>query len=181
MRSDPAKRFEHLEGSAHEAHCWRGTDQGCQGQAQGLRLVAKAADPELAALIGHGRLSCGQGGRRQSQALEQTCDQKQRDHTDAEAQPGKSELGQERHRAFAEAAQIAAHADAHYRIVKRERDGRTVTEVERLDREGRIVELAAMLGGGPGDAAALASARELLDRAESWRSGPVAAGGDRSA
>jgi DNA repair protein RecN (Recombination protein N) len=78
--------------------------------------------------------------------------------------------------------QIAAHADAHYRIVKRERDGRTVTEVERLDREGRMVELAAMLGGGPGDAAALASARELLDRAEAWRAGPVgAAGGDRSA
>jgi DNA repair protein RecN (Recombination protein N) len=77
--------------------------------------------------------------------------------------------------------QIASHADAHYRIVKRERDGRTVTEVERLDREGRIVELAAMLGGGPGDAAALASARELLDRAEAWRAGPVgAAGGDRS-
>jgi DNA repair protein RecN (Recombination protein N) len=44
--------------------------------------------------------------------------------------------------------QIAAHADAHFRIAKRERDGRTVTEVERLDREGRIVELAAMLGGG---------------------------------
>jgi DNA repair protein RecN (Recombination protein N) len=78
--------------------------------------------------------------------------------------------------------QIAAHADAHYRIAKRERNGRTVTEVERLDREGRIVELAAMLGGGPGDAAALASARELLDRAESWRVGPVgAAGVDRSA
>jgi DNA repair protein RecN (Recombination protein N) len=78
--------------------------------------------------------------------------------------------------------QIAAHADAHYRIVKRERDGRTVTEVERLDREGRIVELAAMLGGGPGDAAALASARELLDRAEAWRAGPVgAAGRDRPA
>jgi DNA repair protein RecN (Recombination protein N) len=45
--------------------------------------------------------------------------------------------------------QIAAHADAHFRIVKRERDGRTITEVERLDREGRIVELAAMLGGPP--------------------------------
>ncbi len=45
--------------------------------------------------------------------------------------------------------QIAAHADAHFRISKRERDGRTVTEVEPLDREGRIVELAAMLGGAP--------------------------------
>ncbi len=80
--------------------------------------------------------------------------------------------------------QIAAHADAHYRIAKRERDGRTVTEVERLDREGRIVELAAMLGGGPGDPASLASARELLDRAESWRVGGAAvgsAGADRSA
>jgi DNA repair protein RecN (Recombination protein N) len=70
--------------------------------------------------------------------------------------------------------QIAAHADAHFRITKRERDGRTVTDVERLDREGRIVELAAMLGGGPGDAASLASARELLDRADAWRAGPVA-------
>jgi DNA repair protein RecN (Recombination protein N) len=90
-------------------------------------------------------------------------------------------------------AQIAAHADAHFRIAKRERDGRTVTSVERLDREGRIVELAAMLGGvaptavqaiggesdastgvGPGPAA-LASARELLDAAEAWRGRPSAA------
>ena len=77
--------------------------------------------------------------------------------------------------------QIAAHADAHFRISKRERDGRTVTEVARLDREGRIVELGAMLGGpgdgggGPGPAA-LASARELLDAAEAWRGLPVAGG-----
>src|SRR5918995_1191107 len=67
--------------------------------------------------------------------------------------------------------QIAAHADAHYRITKRERDGRTVTDVERLDREGRIIELAQMLGGATEGTAALASARELLDRAEAWRSG----------
>ncbi len=72
--------------------------------------------------------------------------------------------------------QIAAHADTHFRIAKRERDGRTVTVVERLDHEGRMVELAAMLGGGPGDAASLASARELLDRAEAWRGQPVASG-----
>ena len=31
---------------------------------------------------------------------------------------------------------IAAHADAHFRIEKRERDGRTVTEVEPLDADG---------------------------------------------
>jgi len=83
-------------------------------------------------------------------------------------------------------AQIAAHADAHVRIVKRERDGRTVTELEPLDREGRITELAAMLGGAPstdaGPAAAapaapldgpalapslVATARALLEAAES--------------
>ncbi len=92
--------------------------------------------------------------------------------------------------------QIAAHADAHFRITKRERDGRTITEVERLDREGRIVELAAMLGGPPGapdvaaaspptagglvavgpgraGSAVLASARELLDAAEGWRGRPI--------
>jgi DNA repair protein RecN (Recombination protein N) len=81
--------------------------------------------------------------------------------------------------------QIAAHADAQFRITKRERDGRTVTEVERLDHEGRIVELAQMLGSatsgpggttGPAGAAGLAAARELLDRAEAWR-GEVATAG----
>jgi DNA repair protein RecN (Recombination protein N) len=73
--------------------------------------------------------------------------------------------------------QIAAHADAHFRITKRDRDGRTVTEVARLDHEGRIIELAAMLGGvgeaGPGTAA-LAQARELLDRAAAFRTQPAA-------
>ena len=72
--------------------------------------------------------------------------------------------------------QIAAHADAQYRIAKRERDGRTITEIEHLDREGRIVELAQMLGGETGGAATLASARELLDRAEAWRGGVARAG-----
>jgi DNA repair protein RecN (Recombination protein N) len=72
--------------------------------------------------------------------------------------------------------QIAAHADGHYRITKRERDGRTVTEIERLDREGRIVELAQMLGGEAGGATGLATAREMLDRAEAWRTEAVRAG-----
>jgi DNA repair protein RecN (Recombination protein N) len=72
--------------------------------------------------------------------------------------------------------QIAAHADAHFQISKRERDGRTVTEVRRLDREGRIVELAAMLSGSGGGTAAMASARELLDRAEGWRQSVGVAG-----
>ena len=75
--------------------------------------------------------------------------------------------------------QIAVHADAHFRIAKRERGGRTVTEVIQLDRDGRIRELAEMLGGQaarPDNAEAAdvegatgASARELLERAEAWR------------
>jgi DNA repair protein RecN (Recombination protein N) len=72
--------------------------------------------------------------------------------------------------------QIAAHADSHFRIAKRERGGRTVTEIEPLDREGRIVELAQMLGGESGGATAMASARELLDRAEAWRAGVARTG-----
>jgi DNA repair protein RecN (Recombination protein N) len=67
--------------------------------------------------------------------------------------------------------QIAAHADAHFRIAKRERDGRTVTEIERLAPADRRSELALMIGGPDGGEASIASARELLDRAEAWRAG----------
>jgi DNA repair protein RecN (Recombination protein N) len=69
--------------------------------------------------------------------------------------------------------QIAAHADAHYRIEKRERDGRTVTDVQLLDDAGRVEELAQMLGGG---AAAATSARELVDRAKAWRAAGATSG-----
>ena len=85
--------------------------------------------------------------------------------------------------------QIAAYADAHFRIEKRERAGRTVTEVVRLDDTARIAELAEMIGGaGAGDiesgpiggqprgaiaptagAGAVSSARELVDRATAFR------------
>jgi DNA repair protein RecN (Recombination protein N) len=68
--------------------------------------------------------------------------------------------------------QIAAHADVHFRIAKHERDGRTVTEVVRLDDEAeRVEELAQMLGGPAGGDASVAGARELLERAGTWRQG----------
>jgi DNA repair protein RecN (Recombination protein N) len=70
--------------------------------------------------------------------------------------------------------QIAAYADAHYRIAKGEREGRTVTEIVRLDRPERERELAQMIGGPEGGDASLLSARELLDRAEAWRGGRLA-------
>jgi DNA repair protein RecN (Recombination protein N) len=65
--------------------------------------------------------------------------------------------------------QIAAHADAHFAIHKVQRDGRTVTEVRRLDDAERVQELAAMLGGAGGGPAVEASARELLERAARFR------------
>jgi DNA repair protein RecN (Recombination protein N) len=72
--------------------------------------------------------------------------------------------------------QIAAYADAHLRIEKREREGRTVTEIELLDGDERLRELASMLGGGgEGGRGALAAARELLARAGAVRQAePVA-------
>jgi DNA repair protein RecN (Recombination protein N) len=65
--------------------------------------------------------------------------------------------------------QIAAYADAQFRIEKVQRDGRTVTEVRRVDGGARIDELAQMLAGAEGGSAARASAEELLDRADAWR------------
>jgi len=65
--------------------------------------------------------------------------------------------------------QIAAYADAQFRIEKQVRDGRTVTVVRRVEGEERIEELAQMLAGAEGGAAARASAEELLDRAGTWR------------
>jgi DNA repair protein RecN (Recombination protein N) len=70
--------------------------------------------------------------------------------------------------------QIAAHADTHLRIAKRERDGRTVTEVRELVAEDRVDELAAMLGGAEGAPAAAATARELLERAHAAHAAPAA-------
>ena len=72
--------------------------------------------------------------------------------------------------------QIAAYADAHLRISKREAGGRTVTEVEELKGDVRLGELASMLGGGDGAGGALAAATELAERAERLRATSVVVG-----
>ena len=45
--------------------------------------------------------------------------------------------------------QIAAMADQHYQIEKREQDGRTRTTVQPLDTGGRQREIARLYGGDP--------------------------------
>ena len=57
---------------------------------------------------------------------------------------------------------LAAKADAHYKISKKESDGRTVTSVELLDREGRRNELARILGGLNITDTVLKAAEEML-------------------
>ena len=58
--------------------------------------------------------------------------------------------------------QIAAYGATHYRIVKRISEGRTVTDVARVDGAEREEELARMIGGTDISAAVRASAREML-------------------
>jgi DNA repair protein RecN (Recombination protein N) len=65
--------------------------------------------------------------------------------------------------------QIAAYADAQFRIEKVQREGRTITQVRRIEGPERVEELAQMLAGTEGGAAARASAEELLGRAQVWR------------
>jgi DNA repair protein RecN (Recombination protein N) len=62
--------------------------------------------------------------------------------------------------------QIAAFADAHFRVRKQVLDGRTVTRVERLDASERVEELARMLGGKRVTESAREHARALLEQAK---------------
>ncbi len=65
--------------------------------------------------------------------------------------------------------QIAAMAGAHFLVCKGEKDGRTYTALERLDRPRRKEELARLIGGAAITPALLESAGELLDQAEAFR------------
>lgn len=61
--------------------------------------------------------------------------------------------------------QIAAYADAHFRIAKTDREGRTVSIVEPLGRDEQVAELAAMVDGLPLTEPAVRAAEEMLERA----------------
>ncbi len=65
--------------------------------------------------------------------------------------------------------QIAAMADAHFKIQKNERNGRTFTEIQALENEGKQAELARMYGGDNITALTLAGAEEQLQAAARFK------------
>ena len=67
--------------------------------------------------------------------------------------------------------QIAAFADAQYRVSKQTAGERTVSHIESLDVEMRFKELAMMIGGSKYTESALNAARELIESAETWKKG----------
>jgi len=58
--------------------------------------------------------------------------------------------------------QVAAFADHHHRVVKRELDGRTLTAMEHLENDERTQEMARMLGGATVTEQTLLHAKELI-------------------
>jgi DNA repair protein RecN (Recombination protein N) len=67
--------------------------------------------------------------------------------------------------------QIAAFADAQFRVSKQTAGARTVSHIESLDGEMRFKELAVMIGGPKYTESALKAARELIESAEAWQKG----------
>ena len=65
--------------------------------------------------------------------------------------------------------QLAAMADTHFSVEKGEKNGRTYTAVQRLDREQRRQELARLTGGSHVSRTMLDGAEELLAEAEKFR------------
>lgn len=59
--------------------------------------------------------------------------------------------------------QVASKGDHHFKVYKEDEGSTTNTKMKKLDREGRITELAEMLGGKTISDSALAHARELLN------------------
>ena len=69
--------------------------------------------------------------------------------------------------------QIAAYADAQFRVTKQAAGARTVSDIEVIKGEARLKELAVMIAGPRYTPAALNTARELIEKAENWKKAPV--------
>jgi len=66
-------------------------------------------------------------------------------------------------------AQVASLATAHYKIAKHEEEGRTVATVTPLDREGRIGEVARILGGISVTDTQRRAAIEMIEEGDAFR------------
>ncbi len=65
--------------------------------------------------------------------------------------------------------QIAAFADAHHSVHKKVSGNRTLSRLETLNGESRLKEIAAMLAGPRYSETSLDNARELMQKAETWK------------
>ncbi|MDH3681002.1 MAG: DNA repair protein RecN [Acidimicrobiia bacterium] len=65
--------------------------------------------------------------------------------------------------------QVAAFADAHLAVEKRQGDDETVSEIRLLDEDEQLVELARMLSGQPDSETARQHARELIEEASAQK------------
>ena len=65
--------------------------------------------------------------------------------------------------------QIAVFADAHFSVNKETESKRTTSSITALDGDKRIQELAEMLGGASRSETSVKNARELLQKAETWK------------
>ncbi len=66
-------------------------------------------------------------------------------------------------------AQIAALSDDEFLIEKKEQDGKTLTEVNELNEDGKRAEIVRLLGGESGDEFAYKHAEELLKQAKEYK------------
>ena len=60
-------------------------------------------------------------------------------------------------------AQIAGFADTHYTVAKSTREGRTVTSMERLSADERVMEIARMLSGERITETTINHAKEIIE------------------
>jgi hypothetical protein len=87
MDGDPSDGFEHPQGSGDKVRrCRRGYKRR-QCQAQSRCLLLEKANPELTALVWHGRWRGRSRRSHQREGAEQAGDEEQRDHRDTETEP----------------------------------------------------------------------------------------------
>lgn len=65
-------------------------------------------------------------------------------------------------------AQIASFADSHFLISKSEKENQTFTEINSLDKDGRIKELSRIIGGSETSQLSLQTAEEMINNAEKY-------------